>query len=68
LTLEVDGELFAVGRSTYGDTYYAWLSGPNQGYGYSESGSPGRPLDEHRDSIRAFLAQIDPETGYIADD
>jgi len=25
-------------------------------------------MEEHRESIRAFLAMIDPNTGYIGDD
>jgi len=25
-------------------------------------------MEEHRESIRAFLAMIDPDTGYIGDD
>jgi len=25
-------------------------------------------MEEHRDSIRVFLAMIDPDTGYIGDD
>jgi hypothetical protein len=25
-------------------------------------------VEEHRESIRAFLAMIDPNTGYIGDD
>jgi hypothetical protein len=30
-------------------------------------GSPTRPVTEHDETIRTFLAQIDPETGYIGD-
>ncbi len=68
-TLEVDGELFAVGPDGRGGTSYSWLSGPNEGYGYGESpAGPDRSLAEHRASIRGFLAQIDPATGYIGPD
>jgi hypothetical protein len=67
-TLEVDGEVFAVRPGKLGGTEYTWLSGPNTGYGFSESPTPGRSLDEHRESIRNFLAQIDPTTGYIEED
>jgi hypothetical protein len=28
----------------------------------------GRVAEEHRESIRVFLAQIDPNTGYIEDE
>jgi hypothetical protein len=29
---------------------------------------PNRSMEEHREEIRAFLAMIDPDTGYIGDD
>lgn len=64
-TLEVDGELFAVRPGAWGGTNYTWLSGPNEGYGFSESPTPDRSPDDHRQSIRCFLAQVDPATGYI---
>lgn len=67
-TLDVDGELFAVRRGAAGGSAYDWLSGPNQGYGFGESGPSDRPAEEHRQSIRNFLAMIDPATGYIGDD
>jgi hypothetical protein len=66
-TLDVDGEWFAVRRAGDGGTGYDWLSGPNEGYGFGSSGPPNRPAEEHRDSIRVFLAMIDPDTGYISD-
>ena len=67
-TLEVDGERFAVRRAGDGGTDYDWLSGPNKGYGFGSSGTANRPVEEHRESIRAFLAMIDPITGYIGDE
>jgi hypothetical protein len=67
-TLDVDGERFAIRRSGGGGTAYDWVSGPNQGYGFGSSGPPDRPAEEHEESIRAFLAMIDPKTGYIGDD
>ena len=67
-TLNVDGERFAVRRDGDGGTAYDWLSGRNKGYGFGSSGTPTRPAGEHRESIRAFLAMIDPNTGYIGDD
>jgi hypothetical protein len=67
-TLDVDGELFAVYASKDGGTHYTWLSGPNKDYGFSSSASPNESMEEHRESIRVFLAQIDPTTGYIEDD
>ena len=51
-----------------GSTAYDWLSGPNKGYGFGSSETPNRPVEEHRESIRLFLAMIDPNTGYIGDD
>jgi hypothetical protein len=67
-TLDVDGERFAIRRAEDGGTAYDWLSGPNKGYGFGSSGTPNRSMEEHRESIRAFLAMIDPNTGYIGDD
>jgi hypothetical protein len=68
LTLDVDGEQFAIGQGEDGCTSYDWLSGPNKGYGFGSSGSPSRSVEEHKESIRVFLAMVDPNTGYIEDD
>jgi hypothetical protein len=67
-TLDVEGERFAIRRAGDGGTAYDWLSGPNEGYGFGSGGTPDRPVAEHRESIRVFLAMIDPDTGYIGDD
>ena len=67
-TLDVDGERFAVRELGDGGTAYDWLSGPNKGYGFASSGTPNRSAEEHQESIRVFLAMIDPGTGYIGDD
>jgi hypothetical protein len=67
-TLEVEGELFALRPNKHGGTHYTWLSGPNKDYGFTSSSTPNESLEEHREGIRAFLAQIDPTTGYIEDD
>jgi hypothetical protein len=67
-TLDVDGERFAIRRAEEGGTAYDWLSGPNKGYGFGSSGTPNRSMEEHRESIRVFLAMVDPDTGYIGDD
>jgi hypothetical protein len=67
-TIEVDGELFALRWAVDGSWTYEWLSGPNQGYGFSLSGPPIRSPEEHREHIRAFLSMIDPATGYIGYD
>jgi hypothetical protein len=66
-TLDVDGERFAI-REHDGGTAYDWLSGPNEGYGFASSATPNQSMEEHRESIRTFLAMIDPNTGYIGDD
>jgi hypothetical protein len=65
----VDSETFAVRRrADDGSTHYDWISGPNDGYGFSEFGSP-EPLsrEQHSASIRDFLAGIDPATGFLSD-
>ena len=67
-TLDVDGERFAVRRTGGGGTAYDWLSGPNRDYGFGSSGAPDRPVTDHRESIRGFLAMVDPDTGYIGRD
>jgi hypothetical protein len=67
-TLDVDSERFGIGQAVDGGTTYDWLSGPNKGYGFASSGTPNRSVAEHRESIRVFLAMIDPDTGYIGDD
>ncbi len=68
--LEVDGERFLLSeylpsgdRHGYG---YEWLTGPNQGYGFGSFG-PKLSLPEHEVSIHQFLADIDPETGYLSE-
>jgi hypothetical protein len=67
-TIEADGEVFALRRAADGSWTYEWLSGPNEGYGFSLSGPPIRSPEVHREHIRAFLSMIDPATGYIGDD
>lgn len=72
ITLEVDGERFAVRvvvdpATGYTDTGYTWLSGPNKGYGFGTGGPPNPSLEEHRQRVREFLAMVDPATGYIED-
>ena len=67
-TLDVDGERFAIRLAGDGGTAYDGVSGPNKGYGFGSSGTTDRSVEEHRESIRAFLAMIDPNTGYIGDD
>ena len=65
----VDGEDFEVRASPGrpGAYHYEWISGPNPGYGFSSARSDAQPstMEEHEGAIRNFLAQVDPETGYI---
>ncbi|MGC4964092.1 hypothetical protein [Gordonia sp. DT101] len=83
ITLTVDGEVFELKDGEGSQYAYTWLTGPNEGYGYSESVhhaslDPDVPLPDdlpesrltlkqHIDSIRSFLSMIDPNTGYIED-
>ena len=68
LTLEVDGEMFALRPNGFGGTDYTWLSGPGPGYGFGASPTPKLSLAEHMENIRGFLAIVDPATGYIEGD
>jgi hypothetical protein len=64
----VDGESFVVVRD--GNTiHFTWVSGPNESYGFSVggSGAMGFTDNEVRSAICAFLAEIDPHTGYLAE-
>lgn len=68
--LVIDGESFVVTRraDSPGTYDFDWTSHPAS-YGFASSGDgawkPGR--DELTEAIRSFLAEIDPETGYLAD-
>lgn len=68
IELEVDGELFEKRPDQHGDTHYTWLSGPDPDYGFAKSPTNDMSLNDHRESIRRFLAMIDPSTSYIAED
>lgn len=61
----VDGQMFDVTHDG-GSNHFAWVSGPNPGYGFSV-GLNGATLtkDEARIQIQGFLASIDPATGYV---
>lgn len=65
----VDGETWVVRHRTNepGTYEFDWVSGPNEGYGFtsyspSEAAKTAAELDA---SIRDFLSDIDPETGYL---
>lgn len=68
LTVDVDGEVFAIRPDKQGGTDYTWLSGPDAGYGFGLSPTRNLSLEEHQGNIRAFLADIDPATGYLSED
>jgi hypothetical protein len=67
VTLEVDGEVFAIRPDNQGGTAYTWLSGPNPAYGFALSPTQDS-FDEHRENIREFLVDIDPTSGYLSED
>jgi hypothetical protein len=70
--LTVDGERFRVRlrprRRAVFQCDYDWLTGPNREYGFSVSSSCAQSDEEQKAAIRNFLAQIDPATGYLAED
>jgi hypothetical protein len=68
LNLDIDGEQFAIREGPFGGTSYDWLRGPNEGYGFGSGAASDRSVEEHRESIRIFLAMIDRKTGYVGDD
>ncbi|NYI77852.1 hypothetical protein [Nocardioides panzhihuensis] len=65
----VDGETFRISQDPDlpGQYHFDWLSGPNPDYGFSSRASGGGQQSEAEldEGIRAFLARVDPETGYI---
>lgn len=67
--LVVDGEQFDVREQSGrpGTYHFAWVSGPNAGYGFSSARSDGQSSTtaQLEDDIRGFLANVDPETGFI---
>ncbi|WP_273651772.1 hypothetical protein [Cellulomonas fimi] len=66
--LSVDGHEWLVrDRSGAPGAYdFDWLTGPD-GYGFSMGSSNGTAFDEAamRTAIAGFLAEVDPETGYL---
>lgn len=68
---EVDGETFDVEWHDISPfKFHAdWLSGPNPGYGFSGAGGDAPPSrSEMQDTLRNFLKQVNPKTGYIDED
>lgn len=69
--LAVDAERFTAiaDPDQPGAWHLRWDTGPNLGYGYMTRRSDhqcAEPADLI-DGVRGFLAEIDPETGYLAD-
>lgn len=69
--LAVDGDLFTAvaDPDQPGSWHLTWDTGPNPGYGYMSRRSDhqwGDPADLVG-GARNFLAEIDPETGYLED-
>jgi hypothetical protein len=66
----VNGETFQVGRRDSRTYDYDWVTGPNEGYGFTIGSfvDVTRSSGEHEEAIRGFLAGIDPNTGYLYDD
>ncbi|MGO3884762.1 MAG: hypothetical protein ACTJHU_00560 [Mycetocola sp.] len=68
-TLVVDGETVRIRqRDSDGSYHYDWVSGPNEGYGFSLSGDPAPSslnTEQHIANFRGFLAEINPATGFL---
>lgn len=69
--MTVDGEVFDVReRPDAPGTYdFAWETAPVPPYGFIQASSTRSRMSEEglRESIRDFLMQVDPETGFIED-
>ncbi|HSV38618.1 MAG TPA: hypothetical protein VLI04_07640 [Nocardioidaceae bacterium] len=67
--IELDGQLFDVVThpDAPGRVAFTWVSGPNAGYGFVSQTSDAEPMSAHHQeaAIRSFLAQVDPDTGYV---
>lgn len=61
LTVDVDGERFAIRRSDDGGTDYEWLTGTDQGWATSDS--PDRPYDAHVADLRESLRDLSARGG-----
>lgn len=68
MKMVVDGETFEVtiDRALAGQYDCRWLTGPHD-YGFAMARSDSSPIgeDELRRAISEFLAEINPETGYL---
>ena len=55
-----------LGQRGYHVYSYDWPTGPNPGDGFGSSG-PQQSTEEHTTAISYFLADIDPDTGYLSE-
>lgn len=66
--LTVEGETFEVSERD-GQYEYDWVDGRHHGdYGFVSKPSDGLPLEnkeDHQETIESFLADINPETGFL---
>lgn len=68
VTMSVDGQDFRISERAGkpGEYDFDWLNGPpGYGFGLSGPGASGMTPPEMAEAIRAFLADIDPATGYL---
>ena len=67
--ITVDGEQFGINYDIDqpGAYHFTWLSGKDSQYGFTSRASTHIRWPQHElvDSIRGFLAEIDPATGYL---
>ena len=66
--VEINDEVFEVTTrmDSPGQVDLVWLTGPNAGYGFSSRRSQGTFSDDELETqARDFLANINPETGYL---
>ena len=55
-----------LGQRGYHVYSYDWPTGPNPGDGFGSSG-PQQSAGEHTTAISYFLADIDPDPGYLSE-
>lgn len=68
--LDVDGHRFDVSERAPGTYDLTWITGPHTGYGFTIGSNDGSPIpaDRLEAAARGFLRDVDPSTGYLAED
>lgn len=68
--LTVSGETFEVTEPTRGTYHFAWVSGPQAGYGFtSQNADRSQSTPQQLEAaIRGFLRMVDQDTGVVPDD